>query len=89
MSVPDDYPHVSSIVAPADNALNVEFGSPADDVELVKVSRAIRCGGGGGLDVTMKDGSTVSFVVAAGDVLPIRVTHVLASSTATNIVALW
>jgi hypothetical protein len=47
-------------------------------------------GGEGNLSVVMKCGATLTFQsVAAGSLLPIRVSKVLAATTATNILALW
>ena len=55
------------------------------------VTRGLYVGGAGNVNVTMGDGNDVLFTgVAAGTVLPIRVSHVLATSTtATTITALY
>jgi hypothetical protein len=73
--------------SPADNAAAVTPGSSA----LTKATRAVYVGGAGNMNVTMVGGGDVLFSgIAAGQVLPIRVSHILSSSTtATNIVALW
>jgi len=72
--------------SPAQSAAAVTPGASP----LGNTSRALYIGGAGDLVVTMADGGDVTFAgVPAGFILPIRVTHVLASTTATNIVALW
>ena len=71
---------------PAPNAAEITPGASA----LGFVTRAIYAGGTGDLTVTMLGGGDVTFVgVAAGIPLPIRATHILGASTATDIVALW
>lgn len=56
---------------------------------LANPARGLYVGGAGNLAVTMAGGGDVTFTgVPAGVILPIRVTHVLAATTATSIVAL-
>lgn len=71
---------------PASNAASVTPGSSA----LSFTTRGLYVGGAGDVAVTMAGGGNVTFTaVSAGSTLPIRVTHVLAASTATGIVAIW
>jgi len=80
----------AGLADPALGGENVVFAqSPQEDVDLTKVSRAIRCGGAGTLVVVTVDGSEIEFTVAAGDIIPVRAAVVKGASTATNIVALW
>lgn len=74
--------------APASSAAVV---TPNNSTDLTYVTRALFVGGAGNIVVTMVDGVDCTFTgVAAGSVLPIRVSRVKATSTtATNIVALW
>lgn len=72
---------------PADSAaLVTPSASP-----LASPSRALYIGGAGNVNVTTVGGDTVLFSsLAAGTILPVRVSHVLSTNTtATNIVALW
>jgi hypothetical protein len=64
--------------------------TPNDSTDLTNVSRAIYVGGAGDLEVITSGGDTVTFVgVAAGSVLPIRVSRVKeANTSATDILAL-
>jgi hypothetical protein len=56
---------------------------------LANPSRGLYVGGAGNVAVTMAGGGDVTFSgVPAGMILPIRVTHVLGATTATNIIAL-
>lgn len=72
--------------SPAPNAVAVTPGA----TELTATTRGIYVGTGGDLTVTMLGGGDVTFPsVPGGAMLAIRVTHVLAASTATDIVALW
>lgn len=89
MPAVDTAPGASSGVAgPAANAVAV---TPNDTTDLGFVTRAIFCGGAGTIAVNMAaTGANVSFTVAAGQILPIRVARILATGTsATNVVALW
>jgi hypothetical protein len=62
--------------------------TPADS-DLSQPARALFVGGTGNLTVTMGSGSVVTFTnVAAGSILPISVTRVAASTTATSILGL-
>lgn len=61
------------------------------DSTVLTTTRALFVGGAGNLSVVMAgDGATVVFTgVIAGTYLPIRVTKVLAATTATNITGVW
>jgi hypothetical protein len=87
----DDYTSLSGTAwnAPATHAAAV---TPSDSTDLGHVTRWIYVGGSGGnLEVIMADGSDVTLTsMAAGSLLPMRVSRVkAASTTATGIVALW
>ena len=73
------------LTSPADNQVAI---TPSDSTDLAYTSRAIRVGVGGSLVVTPAGGgSNVTYTVYNGEVLPIRVTRVLATgTTATNLV---
>jgi len=82
-----DLANAIDLSAPAANAAVVTPGvSP-----LENPSRAVFVGVGGDMNVTMVGGQTVLFEsIPDGTTLPIRVTHILATSTdADSIVALW
>lgn len=72
---------------PARNAATV---TPSDTA-LTNVSKALYVGGGGDLVVRhVDDDADTTYVgVPAGAILPARVTHVRAASTATNIVNMY
>ena len=61
------------------------------DSTVLNATRALYIGGSGDVAVTMAGGGNVTFsALAAGTILPIRVTKVLSTgTTATNIVALY
>ncbi|QQO91885.1 tail fiber protein [Flavobacterium phage vB_FspM_immuto_3-5A] len=85
----DDFKlHIERLDSPGVSAIEI---TPSNSTPLVKVSRAIYIGGSGDLVVEMLGGQTpITFVgVSAGCVLPIRVTKVLESTSATNLVALY
>jgi hypothetical protein len=75
---------------------NVETQAPATShfaitpgtAELAVVPRAIYVGGGGNLNVIM-GGATILYAVQAGAVLPIRPTHILATSTTATGIVGW
>lgn len=81
------------------NDYRAELHSPAGDAALItpgasamaNVTRGIYVGGAGNLNVTTLGGTTVLFsAVPGGTIIPIRATHILATSTtATLIVAMW
>lgn len=75
------------LTSPADTA---EAVTPSDSVDLTNVSRALWVGGAGNISVIMGNGATVLFSgIAAGTLLPIRVSRVKSTSTtATLIVAI-
>ena len=76
---------MSRMSDPGANALAV---TPSDSTVLANV-RGLYVGGTGDVAVTMLGGAAVTFAtVPAGTVLPIRVSHVMAATTATNIVAI-
>jgi hypothetical protein len=75
-----------SLTSPAQDAAAVTPGAAA----LSDVTKGVYVGTSGNLVVTMMGGGDVTFSsVPAGSVLPIRVTHILGTSTADDIVALW
>jgi hypothetical protein len=76
------------------------YANPGDKVAAVTASdatdltgaRALYIGGGGDVAVRCinSSGTTVTFTaVPGGSILPIRVTRVMAATTATNIVAIY
>lgn len=78
--------YTPKLESPPSSAAAVTPGATA----LASVTRAIYVGGAGNVAVTMLDGQDVTFSgVAAGTLIPIRASHVLAATTATNILALW
>lgn len=77
-----------------------DYADPGDKVAAVTASddtnltgtRGLYIGGGGDVAVRCinSSGTTVTFVgVPAGTILPIRVTRVMAATTATSIVAIY
>lgn len=75
--------------SPASSAVVI---TPHDSTDLVKPSRGIYVGVGGDISVEMAGtGTAIVFVgVAAGTVLPFRVTRVNATATtATNLVSVY
>ena len=81
--------HESGLNSPAQNAAAV---TPNDSTDLTTFARGLYVGGAGDVVVDMVgSGSTITFAgVAAGTILPIRVSRVRSTSTtATDIVALW
>lgn len=71
---------------PAQHAQVVTPGASA----LSNVARALWVGVAGNVEVTTVSGETVTFVGVGTGVLPVSVTHVIATNTtATNILALW
>ncbi len=79
--------HPSLLDSPASRAVAV---TPSDSTNLTEVSRGLWIGGGGSISVVMLGGGTVSFTgIAAGTLLPIRVSRVnQTGTTATGIVSL-
>ena len=87
MTVYNQFDDRTELASPAARAVAV---TPSDGTALTLVSRGIYVGSAGNLAVTMKaGGNDVTFVgVAAGSLLPLRVTHVLSTgTTASDIVA--
>lgn len=80
----DDFASFSAgVESPASNALAITASATA----LAKTPRALYIGADGDITVTMAGGGSVTFAgLAAGTVLPVRVTHVTAG---TGVVALW
>lgn len=87
MAIEDEDFSTSGSTTPAAKAVAV---TPAD-VDLAQRTRAIYTGTTGDLVVKMADGdnSVIFRSVAAGSILPIRVTQIMAATTATDIVALF
>ena len=77
-----------ALESPAEGLLAV---TPDDETDLAQVSRGLYIGGGGNVAVTMKDGSTGTFVgLDTAAIIPVRAVRVLATgTTATNILALF
>jgi hypothetical protein len=80
--------HSRSLTSPPEHALAI---LPDDAGDLPQVTRALYVGVGGDLAVRMCGGEAVTFAgVAAGTLLPVRVSRVLASgTTAAGILGLW
>lgn len=87
MAIEDDDFSTSGQINPGANALSI---TPAD-VELAIRTRAVYVGGAGDLVVRMAgNDQVVTFAgVAAGSMLPIRVTEIRLATTATGVVAVW
>lgn len=83
---PDESGNPSSVqMAGAVNAQAVTPGAT-----VLNPTKALWVGGAGNVVVTMTGGESVTFSsVPAGTLLPVSVTNVASSSTATNIVALY
>lgn len=77
-----------SLTAPATGGFAV---TPSDVAALSTVCRALYVGSGGHLAVRMLSGETLTLPdVPSGSLLPLRVSHVLATGTAaTGLVALY
>jgi hypothetical protein len=77
--------------SPLAGAGNIAAVTPSDTVDLTDVTRWVWVGGAGNLVVITAAGQTVTITgIAAGTLLPIRVSRVKATlTTATNILALW
>jgi len=90
--MPNGYPIVDAsradFTAPAVGAAAV---TPNTSTDLPRApARALYVGGAGNLEVDTAEGQTVTFTgVTAGSILPVSVKRVRATSTATNIVALY
>jgi hypothetical protein len=91
MAATNKYPSSSYLSASSMNypAEHAEAVTPSDSTDLVIVSRALYVGVTGDVAVVMASGAAVTFVgVAAGSMLPIRVSRVKSTGTsAASIVA--
>lgn len=79
---------MSAYTDPGDRAAAV---TPSDSTDL-SGSRALFIGGAGNVSVRMigaPDTTVVFTGVTAGSILPVRVTRVMAATTATNITAIF
>lgn len=74
----------STSTSPALDAVAITPSATA----LTRVPRALYIGGAGTITVTTYKGTSITFTVGAGTILPLVVTHVTAA-TATNIVGLY
>lgn len=75
------------LTEPASNAVAV---TPSDDTVFSPATRGIWVGTAGNLVVRMLEtGTTITFKVPAGVMLPLRVTRILAATDADDIVAVW
>ena len=84
--------HPTPASYPVDGPANhIAAVTPNDSTDLAYVTTGLFVGGAGNIKVTTSGGDTGTFTgVAAGSILPVRVTRVWATgTTATNIVALW
>ena len=77
-----------SLTSPPEHAAEIV---PDDAASLAHVTRAVFVGGSGDLRLRMLGGETVTLAnVAAGTLVPIRITQVMATgTTATGVVGLW
>jgi hypothetical protein len=88
MSASDDFSsYAGSPTTPATRAVAI---TPSDSVDLANVTRSLYCGGSGAIALITMGGDTVTFSnVQAGQILPIRVSRVLATgTTAANLLGL-
>jgi len=86
MSVTDEFEsYREGLSTPAMGAFDITPGSA-----LQETTRAVYIGGGGNLECTMDDGSTVTFIgLSAGVIYPLRVSAVASgNTTATSIIGL-
>lgn len=84
----DDFDaHQTGLTCPAIAATAI---TPNDSTDLANATRAIYVGGAGSLAVVFVEGQSVTFSgVAAGTILPLRLSRVLATgTTATGLVGL-
>jgi len=84
----DQFANVAEgFTAPADNQVSI---TPSDSTDLPFVSRALWVGGAGNLVVTpAAGGSDVTYTVAAGAILPIRVSRVKSTGTTATQIVNW
>ncbi len=74
--------NMPSITGPATHAFPI---AASDSTNVAETTRAIYCGVGGDIVAILLSGATVTFAnVAAGALLPIRATRVLATGTTAN-----
>lgn len=73
------------------SATGAETVVPSDTIDLKFISRGLWIGVGGNVAVVMANGSRVTFVgIAAGTLLPIRISRVdSTSTTATTMVSIY
>lgn len=78
----------ANLISPARGGQQV---TPSDSVDLTKLTKAVYVGQSGDLSVIMEDGSPLTFeAVAAGTLLPIRVSRVMSTGTSANgIIGVW
>jgi hypothetical protein len=68
-------------------ATSAEAVTPSDSTDLTTASRALWIGGAGNISVIMLDGTTILFSgIAAGTLLPIRVSRVKSTSTTATLI---
>lgn len=60
--------------------------TPSDSTVITPIPRALHIGGGGTLAVVCLDGTTATFTVATGTLLPIRVTKVMSTNTTASLI---
>lgn len=80
--------HAPALDSPIQNGAQI---TPNDTSDLIAVSRAIFVGTGGDLSIVTVGGDTLTFrSLAAGSLLPVRASRVLASNTtASDLLGLW
>lgn len=79
----DPSQHFLAVTPHATNLITYTY----EDVQMRP--KAFQIGGAGVIDLVNSNGGTVSFTVVAGELLPISSERVLATSTATLIVAIF
>lgn len=69
---------------PADRHFSI---TPSDSTVLDPIPRALRVLTAGNLALADADGTAITYVVSAGDIIPFRATKVLSTGTTATVVA--